>query len=209
MKVAHQEKGDKEQALNQMLSSYRATPHPSTGIAPGNIVFRSGYQKDFPRQCVNDDTIRAALSADREDRERKAREVNLSNHRMQSDMQPNQLVYIRNNARGKFDPIFGPELHKVVDIKGNGVTLLRLSDSKVMRRHLDDVKDATAVGTSELDDMCWINTPQQAPQTAVAPPPNTTLLAQAPTTPLFNNGWCNVDERNTLPGRRRGGDGTY
>ena len=47
MKAAHRERRDKEEDLNQMLGSYRATPHPSTGIAPGNIIFRSGYQKDF------------------------------------------------------------------------------------------------------------------------------------------------------------------
>ena len=66
MKAAHQQKSNKEEALNQMLSSYRATPHPSTGIAPGNIMFRAGYKKDFPRIHVDEETIKAAIGADQQ-----------------------------------------------------------------------------------------------------------------------------------------------
>ena len=51
--------------------------------------------------------------------------------------------------------MFGPELHKVVDIRGNGATLLRLSDSKIFRRHLDDIKVATQV--DEQTEMCWVD----------------------------------------------------
>ncbi len=200
MKAAHSSRGNKDEALNQMLSNYRATPHPSTGIAPGNIMFHSGYRKDFPRIKVNENSIEAALSADREERERRALETNKSNHRTPSNLQPNQLVFIRNNKRNKFDPIFGPELHKVVDLKGNGVVLLRLSDDKIVRRHCDDVKVATAV-TTEDNKTCWIdgnlttsNTTQQPSDNPVIPPP------------VINNGWCNISEDNILPNRsRRGG----
>ena len=200
MKAAHNSRGDKKESLNQMLSSYRATPHPSNGIAPDNIMLRSGYQKDFPRIKVDESTIKAALSADREERDCRARETNTSNHRMQSDLQPNQLVYIRNNTRNKFDPIFGPELHKVVDLKGNGTILLRLSDNKIVRRHLDDVKDATA--TSAVEETCWIN--------HAVPPPNAPSQTQTPNppaiSPMINSGWCNINEDNILPHRSRRGE---
>ena len=91
-----------------MLSSYRATPHPSTGIAPGSIMFRSRYKKDFPCVKVDDIDVQVALQSDRESRQQKGNVINASNHRMQSRVLPNQLVYIRNNQRTKFDPIFGP-----------------------------------------------------------------------------------------------------
>ena len=51
MKSANLSKGDKEEALNGLLAQYRATPHPATGVAPGNIMFRSGYKRDFPRRA--------------------------------------------------------------------------------------------------------------------------------------------------------------
>ena len=223
MKIAHQQRGNKKHALNQMLSSYRATPHPSTGIAPGNVMFRSGYQKDFPRTSVEDTVLKEALAADRSNRERKSDEQNASNHRMHSDIQPNQLVYTRNNNKNKFDPIFGPELHKVVDVKGNGTILLRLSDDRIVRRHLDDVKDATPVERMVYE-TCWMNsnpqTPAPEPQPVQNPttlsdhnprptpqhplPPNTLTQRNQPTTPIMNSGWCNIDESNILPTGRRG-----
>ena len=39
MKSAHYNNSDKEEALKELLSSYRATPHPATGEAPGAILF--------------------------------------------------------------------------------------------------------------------------------------------------------------------------
>ena len=158
MKAAHHSKNNKQLALNEMLSSYRATPHPSTGIAPGSIMFRSGYKKDFPRVKVDDTDVQVALQSDRESRQQKGNVINASNHRMQSRVLPNQLVSIPNNQRTKFDPIFGPGLHKVINTSGNGATLLRLSDGKFVRRHLDDIKDATeVVKQTEVESTLWMD----------------------------------------------------
>ena len=66
--------------------------------------------------------------------------MNESNHRCATMVVPGDNVLLRNMVRNKFDPLFGPVLHKIIDIRGNGVTLLRSSDDKLVRRHLDDVK---------------------------------------------------------------------
>ena len=155
MKAAHYARKDKKEALNDMLSSYRATPHPSTGIAPGNILFRSGYKKVFPRTSASEREVKEGLQLDRERRQQRGDITNSSNHRMQTVVYPNQLVYVRNNERRKFDPLFGPELHKVIDVRGNGTTLLRLDDDRIVRRHLDDVKDVSTAH-SEEDSTCWV-----------------------------------------------------
>ena len=171
MKAAHHQKTNKKQALNDMLSSYRATPHPSTGIAPGNMIFRSGYKKDFPRTTVENDVIKAALTSDREGRAQKGQLANMSNHRMHSEIVPNQMVFVRNNERKKFDPIFGPALYKVIDVKGNGAILLRITDSTIFRRHLDDIKDASAAVSSPEEGTCWIEEPNIPPVTVEENPP--------------------------------------
>ena len=186
MKAAHHSKANKKQALNDMLSSYRATPHPSTGIAPGNIMFRSGFKKDFPRTSSTDEEIIAALQSDRDSRQLRGSTINASNHRTLSHIQPNQLVYVRNMERRKFDPLFGPELHKVISLTGNGGTLLRLSDNKIVRRHLDDIKDASCVVEQEEEDMCWMNDnsvpiPPNRPPHDLAPlPPALPVVVQQP-----------------------------
>ena len=140
MKTAHYNRSDKGQALDEMLSTYRATPHPSTGLPPGEMLFRSGYKRDFPRREPNQQKIEDAIVKDRQDRQLRSNYMNTSKHRRQSHLAPNDLVYVRNMVRNKFDPLFGPELHKVIDVKGNGTTLLRLADDRIVRRHLDDVK---------------------------------------------------------------------
>ena len=50
----------------------------------------------------------------------------------------------RNNRRNKFDPLFGPELYKVVEVKGAGLSILRLWDNRLFDRHKDDVKKVDA-----------------------------------------------------------------
>ena len=48
LKAAHYNGQNKEEALNDFLGVYRATPHISTEVAPGDMIFRNGFAKDFP-----------------------------------------------------------------------------------------------------------------------------------------------------------------
>ena len=136
--------------------------------------------------------------------------MNTSNHRVQTKILPNQLVYIRNNTWNKFDPLFGPEVYKVIDVQANGAILLSLDDSKIKRRHLDDIKDATATVTSDLE-TCWMdsNPPTQfQPQIPTAlepvmpdvPPqvqPRDQPVVSGPTVPV--NTWGTRPQRNRQP----------
>ena len=134
--------------------------------------------------------------------------MNTSNHRLPTRILPNQLVYIRNNVRRKFDPLFGPDVYKVIDVKGSGVTLINLDDGKIVRRHLDDVKDATASVTAELE-TCWMDhnpTTQVHPQLpiALAPlPPNVPLQAHPPNIPVANDPAVVADAVGARPQRHR------
>ena len=38
-----------QKAIGDLLSDYRSTPHPATGVAPGNMLFHGGYNSIFPR----------------------------------------------------------------------------------------------------------------------------------------------------------------
>ena len=169
-----------------MLASYRATPHPATEIAPGNIVFRSGHKKEFPRCSASETEAKETLESDRNTREARGQLTNTSNHSVHLDLMPNQMVIVRNINWSKFDPIFGPQLHKVIDVKGNGATLLRVWDSKIVRRHLNDIKDASSM-QCEADDTCWTEgdfTPNYPPLVAQNPnplPPIDPTILQAPT----------------------------
>ena len=80
MKSANINKGDKEEALNGLLAQYRATSHPATGVAPGNIMFRSGYRKDFPRRALSESEITEAIKQDEKQRKHREQTVNRSTH---------------------------------------------------------------------------------------------------------------------------------
>ena len=38
-----------QQAIDDLLSDYRSTPHPAIGVAPGNMLFHGGYNSIFPQ----------------------------------------------------------------------------------------------------------------------------------------------------------------
>ena len=77
MKIAYHNDQDSEEALNEFLAAYRATPHSSTGIAPGYILFRHGYGRDFQKTDTPDnDPIRKALDTERKTRAMRDDEIN-------------------------------------------------------------------------------------------------------------------------------------
>ena len=48
MKIARHKKVLEREALQQLLTNYRDTPHPATGIAPSAMLFRDPPNSSFP-----------------------------------------------------------------------------------------------------------------------------------------------------------------
>ena len=46
MKAAHFTNEEPQKVIKDLLSAYRSTPHPATGVAPGNVLLRNGYHSD-------------------------------------------------------------------------------------------------------------------------------------------------------------------
>jgi hypothetical protein len=140
IKAAHSEKRNTEKALNEFLSTYRATPHSSTGLAPGDILLRHGYGKDFPKKdSVSDQAVRDALERERQTRQDRANALNES--RREENYEVGDKIFTRNENRKKFQPIFGPDPMTITSVEHGGVTCQ--SDSgRTQRRHCDDIKPA-------------------------------------------------------------------
>jgi hypothetical protein len=145
MKIAHHNHANKDQALNQLLANYRATPHSATGVAPGDIMFRSGYKTGFPAtRPLTDKEVKEAREMDIQQRSERTDRLNNSTHRKEDDIQVGDRVYTRiNNRTSKFQPLFDPNTSKITSIGNGGVTCTN-SSGKTQRRHLDDVKKATS-----------------------------------------------------------------
>ena len=186
MKAAAYNKKDQEKALNTLLSNYRATPHNSTNIAPGAIMFRHGYTKDFPRTEISDKKINEGRNLDESKKEARKEKVNSSRHRSKCEV--GDTVLIKNNCKSKFQPLFGPTEYEVIEKKDGGVIAVSRGDNTSARRHLDDVKQVPRTIPSEVEPENPFNThpivTPQADESSEDPSPeeeaDTALAGQEP-----------------------------
>ena len=147
MKIANHNKTSEKEALSMLLSNYRDTPHPSTGIAPAAMIFRDAHQSVFPRQPVSENGIKSAREHEEQIKQARGSKINSTKYRITSRFQIGDSVLLRNYKRfSKFDPLFLPERHTIINIDHQGLRLSveRESDGKLFFRHPDDIKRSHA-----------------------------------------------------------------
>ena len=81
MKIAHEDKTSKKEALSLLLKNVRDTPQQATGIAPGAMMFRDGYRATFPRKSVNSKQVKDARERDSAQKKQRQEKVNSSKFR--------------------------------------------------------------------------------------------------------------------------------
>ena len=191
MKTAYYNKTDKDVALKQLLSSYRSTPHPSTGEAPGAIMFRNGYKTEFPQKHLSDESVAAAFQHDQHQKLERGHAINASKHRMISPLAVGDHVYMRNLRHSKFQPIFGPEMYTIISLDNGGAVIRSNNDRTTYRRHLDDIKLAPC--SSDDPNITWFPPDQNIP----TPPPDATI--DQPTDDPSSSSLPRRSTRNTRP----------
>ena len=133
MKIANYGRQSKGKALNSFLTSYRSTPHPLTGQAPGDLLFRGGYRNNFPHHTLSESQVKDAKQQDKDLRKDRQDVLNASSHWKASNFLSSDLVIVRNNQWKKFDPLFGPEIFTVIQPVSNGLLLERTRDGQIFR----------------------------------------------------------------------------
>ena len=133
-----------------MLIAYRTTPHPATGLSPGEMLFRHGYRGAFPnRRVCSDKAFKSAVKKMIDDKNSRCENLNNSSKRKSSIIKRGQWVYVRNNVRNKFDPLYLEEPWIVESVTKNGVILHNPHLNKWKRRHMDDIKPYHATPPSD------------------------------------------------------------
>ena len=143
MKIASKNKHSEKEVLAQLLSNYRDTPHPATGVTPSDMFFRDPPQSTFPRRSISEQQITEARARDAHIKHARQEKINDGKYRQQSDFRVGEKVLIRNYEKtSKYDPLFQYEPRIITDIQHGGrcLTLLRQSDGQTLKRHPDDVK---------------------------------------------------------------------
>ena len=140
MKIAHHNNTSEKKVLAQLLSNYRDTPHPSTGVTPNDMLFP---QSVFPRKDITEQTIKTAQKRDELLKQGRTDKVNSTKYRKLSTFEIGDRVLIRNFTKtSKYDPYFLCDPLEIIDIANGGcrLTLKRISNGKLYQRHPDDVK---------------------------------------------------------------------
>ena len=164
MKIAHHNRTQEQDALDQLLINYRNTPHPATGIPPAAMLFRDSQISQFPRHAVSDQDIANARFRDTAAKLQRQKEVNASKYRTPSQLQVGGTVLLRNyNKTSKFDPVFSPELCTIVntDQQGRCLVLEQESDGRIFKRHSNDVKPFTSNNSQSASTTNNVETPSE------------------------------------------------
>ena len=130
----------KEGSLNTRVSrflfKYRLTPHSSTGVSPVELMF--GRKLRSQLDLVKPDAGQKARQE--QDRQRKGHDA----HAKPRVFVVGETVYTRNYAQG---PRWLPGT--VVEIEGQVLVHVKLTDGRILRRHVDQVRPRSAtVGDS-------------------------------------------------------------
>ena len=150
MKICHQNQKNEKECLQHLLRNYRDTPHPATAVPPGAMLFRDGYQTDFPGVGISEEDVKLARNRDQTLKDNRQEKINCSKYQKTSNLKIDDTVVMRDSERkSKFDPIFPLDPYKVVAIQGTTITICRDRDDKIFRRHPDDLKKTRFV-TSPL-----------------------------------------------------------
>ena len=140
LKAALYNRDSAQQAVDYLLKAYRSTPHPATGLPPGNVLFRYGYNTEFPTAPCSDEEVRAGVLKDEEQKRQRTESTNASIKRRKSHLKPGDKVVLKDYPKGrKFDPLYGGEVVEVIEVEERGVVVMdSYGDTK--RRHMDDIK---------------------------------------------------------------------
>ena len=155
MKVANYQRRSEEKALKEALRTYRQTPHPATGVPPANYLFRDGVRTVFPRKPSSGVELSVARDSDLKQKQSSQEKINGSKYVKSDPVSEGDLVLARNySKKSKFDPLFLPNPFLVVDRddESKRLVLEDLESSRLVARHVDDVKGLSTEGFQEAPD---------------------------------------------------------
>lgn len=141
MKTAHFSKMPEHNALELLLQNYRGTPHPATGLAPADMLFRDGMCNSFPRRDISYLQVQEARGRDIKRKAERDSSINSSKYRQDTNLAVGDYVLLRNHQKTKkFEPIFLPEPFQVINTSKDGRVITIQKDNQTFKRHPDDLK---------------------------------------------------------------------
>ena len=96
MKIGNMQNLPEQETLSAFLTSYRDTPHVSTGVPPAHMLFRDGYRNNLPHLTTPDDKIREARQTDRDIKKERKSAYNSSRYTVDMNYKIGDQVLLQN-----------------------------------------------------------------------------------------------------------------
>ena len=147
LKAAHFNGQSSEEALNDFLVGFRATPHVATGVPPADFLFWDGYRANFPYQHpLSYRQVERAKMQDIEHHQNINTNANKSIKRKQDQYKQNNFVLVKNFTRTKkFEPKYLPIPFCVISLNNTSVSIQCTADDVLFYHHKDDMKHCTKI----------------------------------------------------------------
>ena len=119
-----------QQQLWPFLRNYRATPHTTTGKAPAEVLYGRNIKTQLPQfdmpdaqsHPIQDQIIR---SKDTQEKTNMKRYADKQRHTTHSQIDVGDTVLVKNQTKGKLQPVYIPQPYTVIIRNGSMVTATR------------------------------------------------------------------------------------
>ena len=141
-RIAHLQQRDYHLALSDLLTGYRATPHPATGVAPYDMItnrrLRTKLCDSYLEQTEKD------IEITQRDTNYKARYKRHDNGRSTKPhkFSVGDLVLVKQRKQTKLSTPFEPTPYNIIGISGTQMKIQRTTDGRCITRHADQLKSA-------------------------------------------------------------------
>lgn len=131
--ISYIEKKDPVIELNKHLRQVRATPHPTTGVSPAELLFNRSYRDKLPdmrpNPATNREDITKARAKDQKEKERmkKYKDGN-RNVRTHNIKEGDQVLLVRASTKRKSP--YDPDPYKVIEVEGTQIKAVRGKSTK-------------------------------------------------------------------------------
>ena len=165
MKMGNMQNLPEQETLSAFLTSYRDTPHVSTGVPPTYMLFRDGYRNNSLHQQISSDKTREARQTYSGIKKERKSTCNSSRHTVDMNYKiGDQVLLLNYKKKSKFDPYYLPEKFVIIEVLAKYCILLvkSLNTDKCLMRHLNDIKifeggtaDHNAVPDNSNNNIDW------------------------------------------------------
>ena len=134
-----------QEIIDELLHDYYSTPHPTTGLTPGDMMLRGGYRTKFPQQTNRTENhIQETKIRDSHRKEVANAKINASRWRKYPKIiQGDKVLVKRSSKTHKLVSQFDPTPHMVTDVQGSRCELVADNDynnAHSIFRHISDIK---------------------------------------------------------------------